>query len=117
MYKFPKYERLSGEIAVNQLFSYSKRFTSYPLRVHYALRPSNTHARLLVSIPKKLFKHAVDRNHLKRRIREAYRIQKPPIAIDIAFVYMDKQICSTEIIQNAVKKAIEKITSTHLPTS
>ena len=113
MVTLPKYERLCGEIAVNQLFSQSKRFTAYPLRVHYAIRPSNAHARFLVSIPKKLFKHAVDRNLLKRRIREAYRKYKPTLSIDIAFVYVDKETGSTETIKKAVKKAIDKITTTH----
>lgn len=113
MLSLPKHERLCGEIVVKQHFNQSKRFTAYPLRVHYALRPGNAHARLLVSIPKKLFKHAVDRNLLKRRIREAYRTNKPTLTIDIAFVYMDKEIRSTEIIEKAVKKAIHHITSTH----
>lgn len=113
MATLPKYERLCGEIAVNQLFSQSKRFTAYPLRVHYALRPNNAHTRFMVSIPKKLFKQAVDRNLLKRRIREAYRKYKPTLSIDIAFVYMDKEIGNTEAIEKAVKKAIDKITTTH----
>ena len=114
MPKLPKYERLYGEIAVNELFNQSKRFTSFPVRVHYALRPGNTHARFLVSIPKKLFKHAVDRNLLKRRIREAYRAYKPTISIDIAFVYASNEIASSEQIEKAVQKAINKITTTHL---
>ena len=113
----PKYERLCGEIAVNLLFSQSKRFTAYPLRVHYALRPDNKNARFMVSIPKKLFKHAVDRNLLKRRIREAYRKYKPTLSIDIAFVYMDKEIGNAATIEKAVKKAIDKITLTHSPNN
>lgn len=113
MPKLPKYERLFGEIAVNELFNQSKRFTSFPVRVHYALRPGNAHARFLVSIPKKLFKHAVDRNLLKRRIREAYRANKPTQTIDIAFVYMSNEIASSEQIEKAIQKAINKITTIH----
>ncbi len=113
MSSLAKYERLCGEIAVNLLFSESKRFTAYPLRVHYAIRPNQANARFMVSVPKKLFKHAVDRNLLKRRIREAYRKYKPILSIDIAFVYMDKEISDTETIEKAIKKAIDKITLTH----
>lgn len=113
MPRLSKIERLHGEIAINQLFNKAKRFTAYPLRVHYAFTAPTAPARILVSVPKKLFKHAVDRNLLKRRIREAYRLHKPAIAVDMALVYMDKEIASYEVIEKAMLKLIEKVTTTY----
>ena len=110
----PKYERLCGEIAVNLLFSQSKRFTAYPLRVHYALRPDNKNARFMVSIPKKLFKHAVDRNRLRRQMREAYRLNKHVLeesgrCFQIAFNYIDKEKQDYRVIEKAMRKALNRL--------
>ncbi len=69
--------------------------------------------RLLVSVPKKLFKRAVKRNLLKRRIRESWRRQKHNVAagngMDILLAYSVKDLMSYEEIFMAVSQAIDKI--------
>jgi ribonuclease P protein component len=109
MQHFPKREHLCGKTDVTLLFDQSKRFTAFPLRIHYAQRAESAYSRLLISVPKKLFKHAVDRNLLKRRIREAYRLHKPTQSIDMGIVYMHTEIASFQQIEQAMLKAIEKI--------
>lgn len=109
MPNFPKREHLCGKTDVNLLFEQSKRFTVYPLRILYTQRADNAYSRLLISVPKKLFKHAVDRNLLKRRIREAYRLHKPTHSVDIGIVYTHTQIASFQQIEQAMLKAVEKV--------
>ena len=65
-------------------------------------------SRLLVSVPKRLFKRAVKRNLLKRRIREAWRIQKPS-GIDILLQFNDSEVADYTAILEAVTGIIERI--------
>ncbi len=73
--------------------------------------------RIMISVPKKLFKKAVIRNLLKRRIRESYRKQKALLQIDgnvdILFVYKAKAILSYEEIYILVGEIIERINTIH----
>ncbi len=76
---FPKGERLCGNLRVATLHKTGKRFRAYPLRVTYLIKPAdqpsaNEPVKVLVWAPKKLFRRAVMRNHLRRLMREAYRL-------------------------------------------
>lgn len=77
-YSFPKEERLHSKKLIAELFSKGSSFNLYPLRFvllrHDA--PLSTPPQVLVSVSKKYFKKAVDRNRLKRQLREAYRTHK-----------------------------------------
>ncbi|MGI4835912.1 MAG: ribonuclease P protein component [Janthinobacterium lividum] len=76
---FPKKEHLCSKKLIEQLFSkYSSSFGVYPLRLTWlpALGRSSAPPQVLISVSKRTFKRAVDRNRLKRLIREAYRLNK-----------------------------------------
>ena len=110
----PKSERLSGQSAVSALFERGKGLSSDCLRCKYILRPqapasaplaplSRADAgvsRIVVSVPKRLFKRAVKRNLLKRRIREAYRHQKDLVSapVDILFIYTAPEVLPYDVI-------------------
>ena len=73
---------------------------------------------LLLSVPKRRFKHAVDRNHVKRPTREAYRTQKLPLhaalektgqTIEVAFLYVDNKFITFEQTYKLMGKAIGKL--------
>ena len=75
-----------------------------------------TASRLMVSVPKRLFKRAVKRNLLKRRIREAYRVRKPE-GIDILIQYNSPEIQDFASISAAVASILEKIAAINCPVS
>ena len=75
--KFKKEERLCNKRLIHVLYESGSSFILYPYKVVF--HPTDELAvpvQVLISVPKRRFKRAVDRNLLKRRIREAYRLQK-----------------------------------------
>ena len=77
-YNFPKEERLCSKKLITELFSKGSSFNLYPLRFVFlkAETPAPEFPQVLISVSKKYFKRAVDRNRLKRQIRESYRLNK-----------------------------------------
>ena len=86
---------------------------AWPLRVSYIVSPDNAN-RILIWAPKSLFRHAVDRNRLRRQMREAYRLNKEMLShsdtrYHIAFNYIDKTMQDYSVISKAMKKALKKL--------
>jgi len=121
-----KSERLTGMKSIEALFNpgNSHSAAAFPLRVVYLLtdgNPSASPARVLVSVPKKRFKHAVDRNRVKRQVREAYRQHKQLLyealpadkQLQLAFIWLsDSHFPSCEVEQrvtNLLRRITEKV--------
>ncbi|OFY72161.1 MAG: hypothetical protein A3G23_06730 [Bacteroidetes bacterium RIFCSPLOWO2_12_FULL_37_12] len=78
-FRFPKKEHLTGKINIERLLKEGKINKIYPLRIIYLFLEQNTtepKASVLISVPKAKFPSATQRNLIKRRIREAYRLHK-----------------------------------------
>jgi len=119
-YKFSKNEKLKSKTAIELLFSKGKSIHAFPLRVVY-LKKINCTGTLVnagVSVPKKNIKLAVNRNLLKRRNREAYRLnnnelkiqlKKSGIEINLMFIYTSKQILPYQEIEDKIKVILSRL--------
>ena len=78
MSSFKKEERLCNIKLIEKLYHNGSSFLVYPFRIIWISSEADSEipVQVLISVPKKRFKRAVDRNLLKRRIREIYRIHK-----------------------------------------
>jgi len=105
---FPKSEKLCGAMRIASFYKNGSRMVCWPLRVTYL--PSDE-TQVLIWAPKALFKHAVDRNKLRRLMREAWRLHKDDLEgkWTIAFNYMDKQIQDYKTIEHGIKRTIHKL--------
>ena len=107
---FPKHSKLCGQLRIAQLYKSGEHCVAWPLRVTY--QPTEGETQVLVWAPKSLFKRAVKRNHLRRLMREAYRLHQDMLGeghYQIAFNYIDKEEQPYTVIVKAVCKALKKI--------
>lgn len=109
----PRSERLRGKAAVSALMSKGRWGVVRHLK-YCCLKNESTEGpnRIMVSVPKRLFKRAVKRNLLKRRLREAYRTRKrllAPSATDILLLYNTKEELDFTAIQEEVEAVLNKI--------
>lgn len=110
--EFPKAEKLCGQMRIKTLYDEGARFVSWPVRVTY--QPTEGPTQVLVWAPKSLFKHAVDRNHLRRLMREAWRLNNQEIKnckqhYQIAFNYIDRNSQPYALIEKGIRKSIKRI--------
>lgn len=96
-FKLPKAERLTGKKKIEELFRYGSSIFLHPFLFKFIATEEDIH-RMLIAVPKKKMKRAVDRNLIKRRVREAYRLNKHLIYdrtekfYHVGFIYQDTRV-------------------------
>lgn len=119
---FSKKERVVSKKLIESLFEKgdSHSLAAFPLRVVYLQRErpqGEMPVQILISVPKKRFKHAIDRNRVKRQVRESYRYNKQAVwdiipedkQLLIAFIWLSDRHYPTDEVQKRVVTLLQKI--------
>jgi ribonuclease P protein component len=117
---FTKDERLKSKILIKKLFDEGAKLNYYPFRVifmRYQL-PSKYPVQLLISVPRSLYRKAVDRNRIKRLLREAYRknkyilydsLEEVQAQMLVCIQYTAKEILSFQLIQEKIIVLLQRL--------
>lgn len=119
-HRFPKAEHLCLRNDIDVLFSAgAKALTAFPLRVVYreVKHKDGPKVKVLLSVPKRKLRHAVDRNRAKRQLRETYRLNKPTLvgalgekqALHLAFMWLSDKPVDTKVIEKKVINLLLRI--------
>ena len=114
-YTFRKEERLSRDKLIQELFDKGSSFYLFPFKVFFMSNPDQATPfhQVVISVSNRNFKRAVDRNLIKRRIREAYRLNKELLPVRnkllIAYIYSVKEVLPSVQIQERLVKTLKKL--------
>jgi ribonuclease P protein component len=114
--KFGRHERLRSRKAIDELFRTGIILRLFPFKVIFTVEArGQSPVRLALSVPKKIHRRAVDRNLVKRRIREAYRLNREPLhmfpgferaTLNLMLVYVSSNILDYADIEKKLQRAI-----------
>ena len=117
---FKKKERLKSRKDIEGLMKGGRSINVTPIKMIWKEeeRTGTIPAKATVTVSKKNFKRAVDRNKLKRRMREAFRKNKQELVehllkknkkINLMFIHVDKELSEYNLIENSIIKTLEKL--------
>lgn len=123
MNRFNKEERLCSKKYLDLLFKNGSSFLLYPFRITFLLvaEPHKYPAQVVINVAKKRYRYAVDRNLIKRRTREAYRLQKetklypflnqPDRLLLLSLQYVGKAKYDYSVFEKKLSVALQKLVS------
>jgi len=116
-----KINKLKSAISIETLLSENQFIVSYPLKCYYSFSNNSdiiSTVKVAFSVPKRIFKNAVDRNNLKRRMRESYRLSYKNIFVSLNknekqlllfFIYIGKEKMEYATIEKSMHNVLQKI--------
>ena len=128
-HSFPKSQKLKSRKAIALLFSEGKSVKSYPLRALFQVEAFNpdynfSHVQIGVTVPKRAFRKAVDRNRIKRQIREAYRLNHSQLLVlaeefniylSVMVIYIDRNFPEFDSLEKKTVQLISKLEKSLVP--
>lgn len=119
MKTFSKEERLCSRNLIDKLIEKGKPFNSFPFRITWMeIDEKNIKSKILISVPKRIYKKAIDRNRLKRLTREGYRKHKNILLerlndkkVNLLFVYTSKTIIGGAEMDTKMVLALQQLIS------
>ena len=112
---FPKHEKLKSRKTIERLFTEGKSFKKCPVKVFFIEVENAEYTQAAFAVPKRNFKLAVQRNHIKRKLREAYRLNKEQLIINngkkfaLLFLYLGKENPDYSFLEQSVVSLLKKI--------
>jgi ribonuclease P protein component len=121
---FRKPEKLCSQNIIDRLFAEGKSISARQFRLIYFENEGSAKppVKVMIAVSKKNFKHAVNRNRMKRLIREAYRVSKHKILeeytrigkhCEIAFIFNGKKYATHEETLAAINELLDRLIHTH----
>jgi ribonuclease P protein component len=113
-YTLPRSKSLKSKLLINKLFKEGQSLVAYPLRMVYLTTDYEMNEPFLTgfSVPKKKFKHAVDRNRIKRLMRESFRLQQHNLKLSgktvMMWVYLCKEMPRYNLIYQKMAEIIDE---------
>jgi len=123
IHSFPASQKLKSRKVIGQLFESGKHTKAYPIKVIYAvseydLKFHAAYVQMGISVPKRSFKSAVDRNRIKRQVREAYRMQHQAllstardcnIHLAMMMIYIDRKEPDFKYLEKKIQKLLVQL--------
>ena len=124
---FKKRDKIKSSLEIEVLYRVNQVIMSFPMKCYYSFSEINEHPsniRVAFAVPKRIFKHAVDRNILKRRMREAYRLNYKTIfetfvkqreqQLELFIIYIGKETLDYGCIEKSMQVLMQKIAAISL---